>query len=162
MMATAYYNSPVGLLRLRCDDESLKELTFIDDADEDVARDKHPLLNETIGQLDDYFSGALREFNLPLKQSGSEFQQKVWTLLSQIPYGKTVSYQQLSKQYGDPKAIRAVASANGRNNLAIIIPCHRVIGADRSLTGYAGGMYRKWWLLKHEAKWAGGVRELTF
>src|SRR5690606_16785912 len=93
-----------------------------------------------------------QHFDLPLKQPGTEFQQKTWTLLCRIPFGKTISYHQLSQHYGDVKAIRALASANGKNNIAIIVPCHRVIGANGSLTGYAGGLWRKNWLLEHEMK----------
>lgn len=122
--------------------------------------DHHPLLEETILQLKDYFEGKLRSFNIPMSQIGTQFQKKVWDLLYAIPYGKTISYNDLAKQYGDIKAIRAVASANGRNNIAIIIPCHRVIGSDRSLTGYAGGLWRKKWLLEHEAKFHSGVQQL--
>ena len=120
----------------------------------------HPLLQITSQQLDEYFSGSRKSFDLPLQQSGTSFQQKVWELLLQIPFGKTISYNELSKQYGDLKAIRAVASANGKNNLAIIVPCHRVIGSNQSLTGYAGGLWRKKWLLEHEAKHHSGVMTL--
>ena len=122
--------------------------------------DSHPLLQTCISQLDDYFSGKRKTFELTLSQGGTPFQQKVWDLLYQIPYGKTISYHQLAMQYGDLKAIRAVASANGKNNLAIIVPCHRVIGSNRSLTGYAGGLWRKKWLLEHEAKHHTGVAQL--
>jgi methylated-DNA-[protein]-cysteine S-methyltransferase len=111
-------------------------------------------------QLKAFFEGKLRTFTIPMNQNGTEFQKKVWDLLYTIPYGKTISYNELAKQYGDIKAIRAVAAANGRNNIAIIIPCHRVIGSDRSLTGYAGGLWRKKWLLDHEAKFYSGVQQL--
>lgn len=123
---------------------------------------EHPLMQTCLSQLDEYFSGERKAFDLPLQQIGTTFQQKVWDLLLQVPYGQTISYNHLSKQYGDLKAIRAVASANGKNNLAIIVPCHRVIGSDNSLTGYAGGLWRKKWLLEHEAKFGGGVRQLGF
>ena len=158
---TAYYASPVGQLKILCSDEHLQELLFVN---EDVAaeNDASPLLSQCIQQLDEYFSGRRRAFELPLQQSGTAFQQKVWNLLLQIPFGKTISYNTLSKQYGDVKAIRAVESANGKNNLAIIVPCHRVIGSNQSLTGYAGGLWRKRWLLEHEAKHFAGVRELEF
>lgn len=103
-----------------------------------------------VEQLKAYFSGKLRSFDIQTDLEGTSFQQKVWKELRNIPFGKTISYLELSKRLGDVKAIRAVASANGRNPLWIIIPCHRVIGSDGSLTGYAGGLYRKKWLLEHE------------
>jgi methylated-DNA-[protein]-cysteine S-methyltransferase len=103
-----------------------------------------------VTQLNDYFEGKRTEFDVLLNPQGTDFQKKVWNGLLQIPYGKTMSYLELSKQLGDVKAIRAVASANGKNPLWIIIPCHRVIGTDGSLTGYAGGLWRKKWLLELE------------
>ena len=158
---TAYYTSPLGQLKLQCSDEQLQALLFMKD-DAAAQSETHPILARAVQQLDEYFSGERRIFELPLQQSGTDFQQKVWTLLQGIPYGKTVSYNDLSKQYGDVKAIRAVAAANGRNSLAIIIPCHRVIGSNQTLTGYAGGLWRKKWLLEHEAKYFAGVRLLEF
>ncbi|PRX48163.1 methylated-DNA-[protein]-cysteine S-methyltransferase [Salegentibacter salegens] len=107
-------------------------------------------LQSAVQQLDDYFKGNLENFNLKLNPKGTDFQQKVWKALSEIPFGKTCSYLELSRKLGDEKAIRAVASANGKNPLWVVIPCHRVIGSDGSLTGYAGGLYRKQWLLNHE------------
>ena len=101
-------------------------------------------------QLNDYFKGELEEFSLKLNPQGTAFQQKVWKALNEIPFGKTCSYLDLSRKLGDEKAIRAVASANGKNPLWVVIPCHRVIGSDGSLTGYAGGLQRKQWLLNHE------------
>ena len=100
--------------------------------------------------MNDYFEGKRTNFNFKLNPSGTEFQQKVWKSLLEIPFGKTMSYMELSKKLGDVKAIRAVASANGKNPLWIVVPCHRVIGTDGSLTGYAGGLWRKKWLLEHE------------
>jgi methylated-DNA-[protein]-cysteine S-methyltransferase len=108
------------------------------------------VLQEVVTQLNDYFEGKRTEFDVLLNPQGTDFQKKVWNGLLQIPYGKTMSYLELSKQLGDVKAIRAVASANGKNPLWIIIPCHRVIGTDGSLTGYAGGLWRKKWLLELE------------
>jgi methylated-DNA-[protein]-cysteine S-methyltransferase len=129
-------------------------------APETAPRQLPIVVNNCITQLKAYFEGELKEFNLPLLPDGTEFQQKVWQLLRQIPYGKQVSYRDVTKWYGDIKAIRAVASANGKNRIAIIIPCHRVIGTDHSLTGYAGGLWRKKWLLELEAKVSGGVQTL--
>ncbi len=111
-----------------------------------------PLLKIAIKQLDEYFAGERKVFDFPIKQAGSTFQQEVWQCLLNISYGKTISYLQQSKMMNNPLAIRAIASSNGKNDLAIIVPCHRVIGSDGSLTGYAGGLWRKKWLLEHEAK----------
>ena len=157
---TTSYSSPLGNLKLRCSDEHLTELLFTKDDETDISKQDHPILNNCLVQLGEYFSGNRKDFELPLQQAGTDFQQKVWALLLKISYGKTISYNELSKQYGDVKAIRAVASANGRNNLAIIVPCHRVIGSNQSLTGYAGGLWRKKWLLEHEAKHHSGVMTL--
>lgn len=114
-------------------------------------------------QVDEYFSGRRQNFDLPLLLTGTLFQQKVWEALHTIPYGSTRSYMQQTKVLGDEKAIRAVARANGENCLAIIVPCHRVVGSDGSLTGYAGGLKAKKWLLEHEAKHAGfAVQQAMF
>jgi len=156
---TSYYSSPVGQLKIQCSDDHLQAVIFMDEKEE-KAQDEHAILSLATTQLDEYFSGNRKNFDLPLLQTGTQFQQKVWDLLVQIPFGKTISYNDLSKQYGDVKAIRAVASANGKNNLAIIVPCHRVIGSNQSLTGYAGGLWRKKWLLEHEAKHHSGVMTL--
>ena len=157
---TAYYTSPLGLLKLQCSDKHVKAILF--EEEQTQKNDEHKLLQQLAKQLDEYFDGKRKQFNLPLNQDGTVFQMKVWALLYLIPYGKTISYNHLAKQYGDLKAIRAVASANGKNNLSIIVPCHRVIGSDRSLTGYGGGLWRKKWLLEHEAKHHHGVQQLEF
>ena len=107
-------------------------------------------LSEAAVQLKEYFSGKRSEFQLKLNPAGTEFQRKVWKLLQEVPFGETVSYLEIAKRLGDPKSIRAAASANGKNPLWIVVPCHRVIGSDGSLTGYAGGLWRKKWLLEHE------------
>jgi methylated-DNA-[protein]-cysteine S-methyltransferase len=109
-----------------------------------------PLLKEAVAQLKEYFDGKRTQFSLPMNPDGTDFQKRVWQELKEIPFGKTKSYQEIANQLGDPKVIRAAASANGKNPIAIIIPCHRVIGSDGSLTGYAGGLHRKRWLLDHE------------
>lgn len=114
-----------------------------------------PVLRQAAKQLDEYFNGTRKEFDLLIKQPGSHFQQEVWQCLLTIGYGKTISYSQQSKIMNNPLAIRAIAATNGKNDLAIIVPCHRVIGSDGSLTGYAGGLWRKKWLLEHEAKVSG-------
>ena len=108
-------------------------------------------LKHVVAQLHAYFAGELSVFDLPMTMLGTEFQRQVWTGLCEIPYGETISYGELARRVGNPKASRAVGLANGRNPLAIIVPCHRVIGADGGLTGYGGGLERKVWLLEHEA-----------
>ena len=119
--------------------------------------DKKPIgtipaaLEEAVRQLQEYFEGNRTEFTFKLNPSGTDFQKKVWDALLEIPFGKTISYLDLSKRLGDVKAIRAVASANGKNPLWIVVPCHRVIGTNGDLTGYAGGLHRKKWLLEHES-----------
>jgi methylated-DNA-[protein]-cysteine S-methyltransferase len=110
----------------------------------------HPILQQAAGQLTDYFAGSRTEFTLPLQPKGTEFQQKVWKALSMIPWGETWSYLDLAKAIGSPSSSRAVGAANGRNPISIIIPCHRVIGSSGTLTGYAGGVEKKEWLLHHE------------
>ena len=109
------------------------------------------ILKEPATQLKEYFEGKRREFSLKLNPVGTVFQKKVWNALLEVPYGKTLSYFELSEKIGDVKAIRAVAAANGKNPIWIVIPCHRIIGSDGSLTGYAGGLHRKKWLLDHES-----------
>jgi methylated-DNA-[protein]-cysteine S-methyltransferase len=122
-----------------------------------------PLIKLALQQLDEYFEGIRTDFDLPLNQAGTEFQQQVWQQLITIPYGKTITYGQQSHLMNSPLAIRAIASANGKNNLWIVVPCHRVIGSNGSLTGYAGGIWRKQWLLDHEARVMGiGQTKLFF
>lgn len=118
------------------------------------------LIIKCMQQLQEYFDGKRTEFELPLQQEGSAFQQRVWTALNNIPYGRTISYLELSKRIGNAKAIRAVGTTNGKNTISIIVPCHRVIGSNGNLTGYGGDLWRKQWLLEHEAKFANGVQRL--
>jgi methylated-DNA-[protein]-cysteine S-methyltransferase len=122
-----------------------------DDPDLPERPDQSPPLDEARRQLEAYFAGELREFDLPLAPEGSEFQLRVWEQLRAIPYGETISYGELARRVGDPAAARAVGLANGRNPLPVIVPCHRVIGADGSLTGFGGGLERKRRLLELEA-----------
>jgi methylated-DNA-[protein]-cysteine S-methyltransferase len=111
-------------------------------------------------QLNEYFEGKRKEFTFPMLQEGTCFQRDVWDQLLTIPYGKTISYADLAQKMGDIKKIRAVGTTNGKNSLAIVVPCHRVIGSNNHLTGYAGGLWRKQWLLDHEAKHSRGVQQL--
>lgn len=159
---TTYYHSPVGLLKISGTNDYISEVTFHDTSQKAEGNKKHlpPMLINCVEQLIQYFNGERRIFDLPLNQTGTAFQQDVWSLLTQIPFGKTISYLDLARQTGDTKATRAVANANGKNNIAIIVPCHRVIGSTGELTGYAGGLWRKKWLLELEAKVAHGVQTL--
>ncbi len=151
-----WVSSPIGRLRIVADAHAIVavELPNHADASDHVARERpdHPLLREAAAQLEAYFAGALRRFELPLAGAGTDFQREVWAALTRIPYGETRSYAELAALVGRPRAVRAVGAANGRNPLAIVVPCHRVIGADGSLTGYAGGLAAKRWLLAHEAR----------
>jgi methylated-DNA-[protein]-cysteine S-methyltransferase len=158
----SYFLSPVGLLKISCTDEHLTTISFAEEAEAQGTVRENELSLQTAHQLKEYFAGTRRVFDLPIRQSGSPFQAKVWQLLHEIPFGKTISYSTLARQYGDLKATRAVAAANGKNQLAIICPCHRVIGSNQTLTGYAGGLWRKQWLLEHEAKYYAGVQQLEF
>lgn len=148
-MSKAFLKTPLGNAILEGDSEGISKLTLTEEAPEINSKPALELL-EAINQLQQYFLGELKEFNLKINPQGTDFQKKVWQALLTIPYGKTTSYMDLAKELGDPLAIRAVAAANGKNPLWILIPCHRVIGSDGSLTGYAGGLWRKKWLLDHE------------
>jgi len=159
---TAYYHSPVGLLKISGTEQYISEVSFHDNTEKAGGNKKNlpPLLIQCLEQLIQYFNGERRLFDLPLNQEGTTFQKQVWNELTSIPFGRTISYLDLAIKTGDPKATRAVASANGKNNIAIIVPCHRVIGSDKSLVGYGGGLWRKKWLLEHEMKVAHGVQTL--
>jgi methylated-DNA-[protein]-cysteine S-methyltransferase len=140
--------TPLGIATVKGDENGIVAIAI---ADEGIVSEEIPLvLQEAVTQLQDYFEGKRIQFDFKMNPKGTEFQQKVWKGLFEIPFGKTISYLELAKQLGDVKAIRAVASANGKNPLWIVVPCHRVIGTDGSLTGYAGGLWRKKWLLEHE------------
>lgn len=148
-MKNIIIHTPLGHAKIEGDIHGIQSITILDDPVEPSPTIPEEL-KACIRQLKEYFEGTLKEFDLKLNPIGTPFQQKVWQALLQIPYGKTISYLDLSKQLGDVKAIRAVANANGKNPLWIVVPCHRVIGSDGSLTGYAGGLHRKKWLLDHE------------
>jgi methylated-DNA-[protein]-cysteine S-methyltransferase len=149
-METAFIHTPLGIAKLEGDESGLASITVLND-DIPASTIIPELLEDTVYQLQEYFEGTRASFSLTLNPNGTDFQKRVWDALLDIPYGKTVSYLELSKTLGDVKAIRAVAAANGKNPLWIVIPCHRVIGSDGSLTGYAGGLHRKKWLLDHES-----------
>jgi len=144
-----YYKSLIGTLEICGTEEYINRVLFLDS---DFTRGSKisPLLEKCVQQLDEYFHLKRQIFDLPLSPQGTSFQKLVWEKLREIPYGRTSSYLEIARQIGNPKAIRAVGSANGKNPIAIIIPCHRVIGASGKLIGYGGGLWRKEWLLKHE------------
>ena len=148
-MKRCFLQTPLGICQLLGDEQGVSQLILVEEASLSVSIPKE--LKSAVAQIREYFAGNRTQFDLKLNPTGTEFQKKVWDELQHIPYGKTLSYLELSKKLGDPKAIRAVAAANGKNPLWIIIPCHRVIGTDGSLTGYAGGLWRKKWLLEHES-----------
>jgi methylated-DNA-[protein]-cysteine S-methyltransferase len=153
-METTFIKTPLGIAKIVGDENGISLISILD---EGVVSSNIPtILQEAVSQLNDYFDGKRTDFTFKLNPSGTDFQQKVWRGLLEIPFGKTMSYLELSKKLGDAKAIRAVASANGKNPLWIVVPCHRVIGTDGSLTGYAGGLWRKKWLLEHENPTAQG------
>lgn len=143
-----YLETPVGLLEIQSTEVGLRSVNFVDTVHFEEEEDVYNLL--TIKQLREYFGGTRTVFDLPFDMEGTPFQQRVWLELLKVPFGKTRSYMDISRALGDPKAIRAVGTANGANKIAIIIPCHRIIGSDGSLTGYAGGLHRKKWLLDFE------------
>ncbi len=148
-MEKAIINTPLGITEIQGDENGISKI-YIRDENDEITSKIPSELEEAAIQLQEYFEGKRTHFTFLLHPSGTEFQKKVWQELLNIPFGKTCSYLELSKKLGDVKAIRAVAAANGKNPLWIVVPCHRVIGADGSLTGYAGGLWRKKWLLEHE------------
>ncbi len=148
-MQTCFINSPLGITKIVGDENGISVISILEEGETSTTI---PIqLKEAVSQLQDYFEGNRTNFTFKLNPKGTDFQQRVWQELLNIPFSKTLSYLELSKKLGDVKAIRAVASANGKNPLWIVIPCHRVIGKDGSLTGYAGGLWRKKWLLEHES-----------
>lgn len=142
-------NSPLGFVCIEGDSNGVSKISVTSEENE-VSETIPKLFSEVVTQLKEYFEGNRTEFQFEMNPKGTDFQKKVWQELLKIPYGKTESYQKITNKIGNPKAIRAVANANGKNPLWIVIPCHRVIGSDGSLTGYAGGLWRKKWLLDHE------------
>ena len=156
MLAFTTFPSPVGTLKLVASDDGLVAILWQDDDPDRVRltrleeRPDHPILRETVGQLGAYFAGSLKRFDLPLDFRGTDFQKQVWAALLSIPFGETRSYGQIAGQIGRPGASRAVGAANGRNPISIVAPCHRVIGSAGALTGFAGGIAAKRYLLEFE------------
>lgn len=151
MKYQSHYRSPLGFLLLKSDGVSITEISFSEVELQEI--NPCAVLLKCEQQLENYFSGKSLDFQLPLNPEGTDFQKKVWAELLKIPMGETITYSELAVRLGDPKLVRAVGTANGRNPVAIVIPCHRVIGVGNKLTGYAGGLDRKLWLLEHEIKY---------
>lgn len=145
-----YYKSPIGILRIVVDESSLVALDF--NEDKKKQSDEHSYIKEVKNQLDEYFKGKRELFDLNIKINGTDFQNKVWSELTKIPYGETISYKELATRIGNDKACRAVGNANNKNKISIVIPCHRVVGSNKKLVGYAGGLEKKEWLINHENK----------
>ncbi|WP_336513918.1 methylated-DNA--[protein]-cysteine S-methyltransferase [Pollutibacter soli] len=166
-LTTYGFLSPAGMLQIKASDRSLVALHFISNDPMqprgEIKMNELPdniIIYETVAQLKEYFAGSRIDFSIPLRPEGTEFQLRVWEKLTHIPYARTISYQQLAILLGDPKCIRAAGTANGRNPIAIIIPCHRVIGSNGSMVGYGGGVWRKQFLLALENRIGNGAAEL--
>ena len=147
---SAFLKTPIGTAKIIGNKDGIAEISVLDD-EHTTTEDPEELLKSCMMQLEEYFNGQRKTFSVRLNPLGTDFQKRVWDELLNIPFGKRTSYMKQTLQLGDEKAIRAVASANGKNPIWIIIPCHRVVGSDGSLTGYAGGLWRKKWLLEHES-----------
>ncbi|MGX1928201.1 methylated-DNA--[protein]-cysteine S-methyltransferase [Flagellimonas sp. 2504JD4-2] len=148
-MEIAYLQTPIGFTEFAGDQNGLASIKVLNE--EKPVGIIPEVLQDAVAQFQEYFEGKRKDFDLKLNPSGTDFQKKVWQALLEVPFGKTLSYMELSKRLGDPKAIRAVAAANGKNPLWIVVPCHRIIGSNGDLVGYAGGLHRKKWLLEHES-----------
>ncbi|MHA1967338.1 MAG: methylated-DNA--[protein]-cysteine S-methyltransferase [Candidatus Hodarchaeales archaeon] len=151
-----FYNSPIGLIKITCNAEGVTSIVFDENEENEnislKTNDKFLNMNECIKQIDEYFKGKRDIFTVKLAPEGTDFQKAVWNELKTISFGKTCSYLDIAKKIGKNTGSRAVGNANGKNPISIIIPCHRVIGSDKKLTGYAGGIWRKKWLLEHEQR----------
>ncbi|WP_291964144.1 methylated-DNA--[protein]-cysteine S-methyltransferase [Caloramator sp.] len=145
----SFYDSPIGLIKIAANEEAIVALDFVYKRSKENEND---VIRQCKIQLDEYFKGIRKEFDVNIEVNGTEFQKMVWQELKRIPYGQVRSYKDIAVAIGNEKAVRAVGGANNKNKIAIIIPCHRVVGKDGSLTGYAGGLWRKKWLLEHEER----------
>ena len=145
-----YCSSPIGLIEITATQEAVTAVTFTDERRNPETDAENPLLKTAARQMTEYLDGTRKTFDLPLAFTGTSFQQRVWHQLMQLPFGCTASYADIAQAIGNPRAVRAVGGANGRNPLPIIVPCHRVIGRNGDLTGFGSGLWRKAWLLEHE------------
>ena len=158
-MSIAYLQTPLGVASIEGDDDGIQKVTISNAPNPSTETPQCEVLQACVRQLKEYFEGHRQVFDLKLNPKGTEFQQRVWQELLLVPFGRTNSYLELSRRLGDEKAIRAVAAANGKNPIWLIVPCHRIIGSDGSLTGYAGGLWRKKWLIEFEK---GGLQGSLF
>ena len=149
---TGYYQSPIGWLEIKAYSTSIVSLKFVDNVNPPSRKSKSKLIINFTKQLNGYFKHKRRVFDVPYNLNGTEFQLKVWKKVLAVPYGKTTSYTKIAIQLGSSKNARAVGNAIGRNPIPIIVPCHRVIGENKELVGYSGGLWRKQWLLEHEVQ----------
>ena len=148
---TTYLKTPIGVLEIIGTTKAIQSILFVEEEGE--ADDTLPEgMERCLSELKAYFDGTNRHFTFPYEQQGTPFQHEVWTALATVPFGSTVSYRQVAEQIQRPLAVRAVGRSNGLNRLSIVVPCHRIIGSNGTLTGYAGGLWRKEWLLRHEAE----------
>ncbi len=164
---TKFYDSPVGEIEISGTNSAVNSILFVETQKHLSPKKSETVENseaiaQCISQLDEYFEGNRTHFDFPYNQIGTAFQLKVWRALEDIPYGKTISYLELSRRIGNEKAIRAVGTTNGMNQLTIVVPCHRVIGSNGTLVGYGGDLWRKKWLLNHEAKGKSGEQMELF
>ena len=160
ILSASTYSSPLGSLHLLASEHHLLQLQFSAPSDQTITQEENSIIRQAKQELDAYFNGTLTTFHTPLQFDDTAFRMRVWQQLLEIPFGQTISYLALAKKLGDAKSIRAAGTANGRNPVAVMVPCHRVIGNNGSLVGYAGELWRKRWLLEHEAKFAHGIRTL--
>jgi methylated-DNA-[protein]-cysteine S-methyltransferase len=163
MRYTTHYSSPVGILEITADEESVLEILFLDAKHKPsprrpVTETINEVMEKCIQELGAYFEGTLKNFTFKYRLEGTEFQIKAWQALETIPFGALITYGEQAKQIGNPKAARAVGLCNGNNPISIVVPCHRVVGANGSLTGYGGDLWVKEWLIKHELKQIGRVQ----
>ncbi len=143
------FKSPIGNILIEGTNKFISSINFYDEKDE-IRQTSTPLLKICANQLQEYFTGKRKKFSIPVQQAGTDFQQRVWSELSLIPYGHLDSYEEVAIKIKDKKLVRAIGNAVGRNNISIIVPCHRVVGKNGDMTGYAGGLWRKQWLIEHE------------
>jgi methylated-DNA-[protein]-cysteine S-methyltransferase len=156
---TTYLNSPIGFLEISGTQTFVTSVLFVPEEEPSSVPVPEVLL-QCKKELEEYFAGKRKKFDVKLKPEGTDFQRKVWSELKKLQYGDTTSYIEIAKQLKNPGSVRAVGHANGKNPIAVIIPCHRVISGDGKLTGYSGGMWRKQWLLEHEGNVSGKNRTL--